>query len=183
MASTDSSMLTPPRTETRVFDFQISMMAPEGEEVGAGTPVLAFDSSALELQLRDRQARAQQAAKNIERLDRTVEQQQLGLELRLAQAEANFRQAQLQVEVPEDLSSARALEKARLDLQLAEIEVASVKLQIEAAEQSGMARRAVLEGNRTEAERNVAEIERTIAQMTVRAPRSGTVIYFTDRQG
>ena len=181
--STDSSMLTPPRTETRVFNFQISMMAPEGEEVGAGTPVLAFDSSALELQLRDRQARAQQAAKNIERLDRTLEQQRLGLELRLAQAEANVRQAQLQVEVPEDLSSARELEKARLDLQLAEIEVESVKLQIQAAERSGAARRAVLEGNRTEAERNVAEIERTMEQMTIRAPRSGTVIYVADREG
>ncbi len=183
VVSTDSSMLTPPRTERRVFDFQISMMAPEGEEVGAGTPVLAFDSSALELQLRDRQARAQQAAKNIERLDRTLEQQRLSLELRLAQAEANARQAQLQVEVPEDLSSARELEKARLDLQLAEIEVNSVKLQIEAADRSGVARRAVLEGNRTEAELNVAEIKRTIEQMTVRAPRSGTVIYVADRQG
>lgn len=181
--STDSSMLTPPRTQTRVFNFQISMMAPEGEEVGVGTPVLAFDASELELRLRDRQARAQQAAKNIERLDRTLEEQRLRLELRLAQAEANVRQAQLQVEVPEDLSAARELEKARLDLQLAEIEVESVKLQIQAAERSGAARRAVLEGNRTEAELNVAEIERTMEQMTIRAPRSGTVIYVADREG
>ncbi len=183
VVSTDSSMLTPPRTESRVFDFQISMMAPEGEEVSAGTAVLEFDSSALELQLRDRQTRALQAAKNIERLDRNLEQQRLGLELRLAQAEASLRQAQLQVEVPVDLSSARELEKAGLDLQLAEIEVESVKLQIQAAERSGAARRGVLEGNRTEAENNVAEIERTIEQMTVRAPRSGTVIYVADRQG
>ncbi len=183
VVSTDSSMLTPPATATRIFDFQISMMAPEGREVDAGDPVLAFDSSGLTLQLRDRQTRALQAAKNLERLDRNLEQRQLGLELRLAQAEANVRQAQLQVEVPEDLSSARELEKARLDLQLAEIEVLSVRLQIEAEKQSGEARRAVLEGNRTEAERNVAEIQRTMEQMTVRAPRSGTVIYVADRQG
>jgi len=183
VVSTDSSMLTPPATATRIFDFQISMMAPEGREVDAGDPVLAFDSSGLTLQLRDRQTRALQAAKNLERLDRNLEQRQLGLELRLAQAEANVRQAQLQVEVPEDLSSARELEKARLDLQLAEIEVLSVRLQIEAEERSGVARRAVLEGNRTEAERNVAEIQRTMEQMTVRAPRSGTVIYVADRQG
>jgi HlyD family secretion protein len=103
--------------------------------------------------------------------------------LRLAQAEANLRQAQLQVEVPEDLSSARELEKARLDVRLAELEVESVKTQIDAAEQSAAAQRAVLQGNRTRAERNVAEIELTMDQMTVRAPRSGTVIYVADRQG
>ena len=183
VVSTDSSMLTPPATASRIFDFQISFMAPEGEEVGAGTPVLAFDSSELERRLRDRQTGAQTAAKNIERLDRNLEQQRLGLELRLAQAEASVRQAQLQVEVPEDLSAARELEKARLDLQLAEIEVESVQLQIQAAERSGAARRGVLQGNRTEAENNVAEIEQTMAQMTVRAPRSGTVIYVANREG
>ena len=120
------------------------MMAPEGEQVSAGTPVLQFDSSALELQLRDRQTRAQQAAKNIERLDRNLEQQRLGLDLRLAQAEANLRRAGLQLEVPEDLSSARELEKARLDVRLAEIEVESVKLQAAAAERSGATRRSVM---------------------------------------
>lgn len=181
--STDSTMLTPPRTASRRFNFQIAMMAPEGEEVSAGTPVLAFDTAELERDLRDRQTRAEQAAKNLERLDSNLEQQRLGLELRLAQAEANLRQAELQVDVPEDLRSARELEKARLDLRLAEIEVNSIKQQIEAAERSAQAQRAVLEGNRIRAERNVAEIEQTMEQMTVRAPRSGTVIYVADRQG
>ncbi len=183
LVSTDSSMLTPPRTARRVFDFKIAMMAPEGEEVSAGTPILSFDTSDLERQLRDRQTRASQAEKNLEKLDRDLEQRRMQHELRLAEAEARLRRAGLQVEVPEDLSSARELEKARLDLQLAEIEVQSVQAQIEAADQAAAAQRAVLEGNRTRAERNVAEIETTIAQMTVTAPRSGTVIYVADRQG
>lgn len=183
LVSTDSSMLTPPRTARRVFDFKISMMAPEGEEVSAGTPVLEFDTSDLERQLRDRQTRAAQAAKNLEKLDRNLEQKRLQSQLRLAEAEARVRRAQLQVDVPEELRSARELEKAHLDLQLAGIEVQSVQAQIEAADQAGAAQRSVLEGNRTRAERNVAEIERTIEQMTVRAPRSGTVIYVSDWQG
>jgi len=183
LVSTDASMLTPPRAARRMFDFKISMMAPEGEEVSAGTPVLAFDTSDLERQLRDRQTRAAQAEKNLEKLDRDLEQRRLGHELRLAEAEARLRRAGLQVDVPEDLSSARELEKARLDLQLAEIEVESVKAQIEAANQAAAAQRAVLEGNRIRAERNVTEIEATIEQMTLTAPRSGTVIYVADRQG
>ncbi len=183
LVSTDSSMLTPPSGARRIFDYKISMMAPEGEEVSAGTPVLEFDTSDLERQLRDRQTRAAQAAKNLEKLDRDLEQKRLQSELRLAEAEARVRRAEMQVDVPEDLSSARELEKARLDLQLANIEVGSVVAQIEAADDAGAAQRSVLEGNRTRAERNVAEIEQTIEQMTVTAPRSGTVIYVTDWQG
>ncbi|MCH7823241.1 MAG: HlyD family efflux transporter periplasmic adaptor subunit [Acidobacteria bacterium] len=183
LVSTDSSMLTPPRTARRIFDFKISMMAPEGEEVSAGTPILAFDTSDLQRRLRDRQTRAAQAAKNLEKLDRDLEQKRLQSELRLAEAEARVRRAELQVDVPEDLRSARELEKARLDLQLAKIEVRSLVAQIEAADDAGAAQRSVLEGNRTRAERNVAEIEQTIEQMTVLAPRSGTVIYVSNRQG
>ena len=123
LVSTDSSMLTPPRGARRIFDYKISMMAPEGEEVSVGTPVLGFDTSDLERQLRDRQTRAAQAGKNLEKLDRDLEQKRLQSELRIAEAEARVRRAQLQVEVPEDLRSARELEKAHLDLQLAEIEV------------------------------------------------------------
>ena len=183
LVSTDSSMLTPPRTARRIFDFKISMMAPEGEEVSAGTPILAFDTSDLQRRLRDRQTRAAPAAKNLEKLDRDLEQKRLQSELRLAEAEARVRRAELQVDVPEDLRSARELEKARLDLQLAKIEVRSLVAQIEAADDAGAAQRSVLEGNRTRAERNVAEIEQTIEQMTVLAPRSGTVIYVSNRQG
>ena len=183
LVSTDSSILTPPRTVRRVFDYKISMMAPEGEEVSSGTPVLTFDTSELERQLRDRQTRAAQAAKNLEKLDRDLEQKRLVNELRLAEAEARVRRAGLQVDVPEDLSSARELEKARLDLQLAEIEVRSLLAQIEAGDLAGNARRAVLEGQRQRAARNVEEIEEAIELMTVRAPRSGTVIYVTDWRG
>jgi len=86
LVSTDSSMLTPPTGARRIFDFKISMMAPEGEEVSAGTPVLGFDTSDLERQLRDRQTRAAQAAKNLEKLDRDLEQKRLQSELRLAEA-------------------------------------------------------------------------------------------------
>lgn len=183
LVSTDSSILTPPRNVRRVFDYKISMLAPEGEEVSAGTPVLTFDTSELERQLRDRQTRAAQAAKNLEKLDRDLEQKRLVNELRLAEAEARVRRAGLQVDVPEDLSSARELEKARLDLQLADIEVLSLLAQIEAGDLAGDARRSVLEGQRQRAARNVEEIEEAIELMTVRAPRSGTVIYVTDWRG
>jgi HlyD family secretion protein len=182
LMSKDSSMLGPPRVE-RMFDYNITFMAPEGEEVGSGTPVLSFDTTELERRLLERQTASEQAGKNLEKLDASLRQQALQQELRLAEVEARLRKAILKADVPEDLSSARALQQARLDVELAEREVRSLKGQIEAELRAGEAQKAVLQADRDRAERQVMEIEDAIEQMTVEAPRSGTVIYVTNWRG
>src|SRR5262245_25430987 len=45
------------------FDFKISMMAPEGKDVVAGTPVLGFDDSELSRKLLEKQAESDSATK------------------------------------------------------------------------------------------------------------------------
>ncbi len=182
LMSKDSSMLGSPRVE-RMFDYSITFMAPEGEEVGAGTPVLGFDTTELERRLLERQAASETAGKNLEKLAASLEQQALQQELRLAEAEARLRKAMLKADVPEDLSSARALQQARLDVELGEKEVLSLRGQIEAELRSGEAQKSVLQADQDRADRQVREIEDAIERMTVTAPRSGTVIYVTNWNG
>jgi len=112
LMSKDSSMLGSPRVE-RMYDYTITFMAPEGEEVGAGTPVLAFDTTELERRLLERQTASEAAGKNLEKLAGSLGQQALQQELRLAEAEARQRKAMLKADVPVDLSSARALRTDR----------------------------------------------------------------------
>jgi multidrug efflux pump subunit AcrA (membrane-fusion protein) len=182
LMSKDSSMLGAPRVEN-LYDYTITFMAPEGEEVGTGTPVLAFDTTELERRLLERQTASEEASKNLEKLEATLAQQILQQELRLAQAEANLRKAELKADVPEDLSSARELQKARLEVELAEKEVESLKGQIAAEKRAGEAQKAVLQADKDRADRQVLEIEDAIERMTVKAPRSGTVIWVTDWRG
>jgi len=182
LMSKDSSMLGSPRVED-MYDYTITFMAPEGEEVGAGTPVLAFDTTELERRLLERQTASEQASKNLEKLAATLEQQALGQELSLAEAEARQRKAMLKADVPADLSSARALQQARLDVELAEREVESLNGQIEADRRAGEAQKAVLQADKDRADRQVREIEDAIERMTVKAPRSGTVIWVTSWSG
>lgn len=179
LLSKDSSVITPPRVRY-VYDFKITMMAPEGEEVSAGTPILAFETTELERRLLERQTQSEQAAKNIERLEANLRQQEMQRELRLAEAEARLRKAQLKADVPADLSSARELQQAMLDVELAEKEVESLRGQMEAERRVGESQLAVLQARKDRADRQVREIEDGMEQMTVKAPRAGTVIYVTN---
>ena len=182
LASRDASVLTPPQG-VGMWDFQIRFMAPEGSEVEQGAPVLAFDASQLQQRLLQLQTEAEQAGKNIEKLDVDLQQQVMELELRLAEAEAKARRASLKDDVPEDLRSANDAELAGLDVELAVLEVASLEGQIEAAREAGAAQRSALVAQRDRAERLVRDTEVSIGRMTVTAPRAGTVIYVTNWRG
>ncbi len=182
LASRDASILTPPQGVS-VRDFQIRFMAPEGSEVAEGAPVLSFDTASLERELLQLQTDAEQAAKNIEKLDVDLQQQLMALDLQLAEAEAKERRAGLNDEVPDDLRSANDAEIAGLDVELATLEVASLDGQLEAAREAGAARRSALVAQRDRAQRLVRETEDALRRMTVTAPRAGTVIYMTNWRG
>ena len=51
LRAVDSALIGPPQLR-RLWNFQISMIGPEGEEVAAGQPVLGFDTTELRQRLR-----------------------------------------------------------------------------------------------------------------------------------
>lgn len=182
LASRDSTVVTPPSLPD-VYEFSIAFMAPEGQTVKAGDPVLGFDPTELERQLLEQQTEMEQAIKNIERLDVDLEQQLLQLQLQLAEAEAAEGKAELAADVPEDLRSSNEAEIATLDLNLARREVETLRQRLEAARAAGEAERAGLVALRERASGRVARLREAIDNMTVRAPRGGTVIYVTNWRG
>lgn len=182
LMSRDSSALTPPAVRS-FYDFKISFMAPEGEQVDIGTPVLGFDTSELQRRLRDRETAVDEAAKQIEKLDGDLREALLLRRLQVAEAEGKLRRALLRLDVPEDLASSVELQVAHLDVEAAELEVDRLTRQLEAEESSGAARRSVLQAQVSLAQRQMREIAQAIEDMTVKAPRAGTVIYVTNYRG
>ncbi|NKB89576.1 MAG: HlyD family efflux transporter periplasmic adaptor subunit [Acidobacteria bacterium] len=182
LASREASMVTPPQV-SEVQDFQISFMAAEGADVAAGEPVLGFDVSQLEQRLLQLQTDAQQADKNIEKLDVDLEQQLMGMRLELAEAQAEARRAALKNDVPDDLRAANQAEVDGLDLELATRRVASLEGRLNAAADAGAAQRQALVAQRDRAVRLVEEVQNAVEAMTVTAPRPGTVIYVTNWRG
>lgn len=182
LSAVESSLIGPPQIP-RAWNFKISDMATEGEQIEAGAVVAAFDASDLMQQLRTQIAERDSAQKEIEKTRKELEREQTDDRLRLEEARARARKARLEVEVPEEIREGNVLARAALDLELAERETAYLERRLEAAERANSAALAALEATRDTAEQKVRELEAAIDAMSIRAPRSGTVIYVSDGRG
>jgi multidrug efflux pump subunit AcrA (membrane-fusion protein) len=179
LKAVDTSLLGPPPIPD-IWDYKIARLAPEGSQARTGDPVLAFDTSELERRLEEKRAESAEAGKEIEKreLDLTVKRRDD--ELRLAEAQARQRKAQIKVDRPEELASAKDLEQARLDLALAGEEIRHLESKMAAERRAADAELASFRDRRDRADARVREIEDAIARMTVGAPRDGTVIYVSN---
>ncbi len=182
LEAASSADLGPPQAKS-IWDFKISFLAPEGAEVAAGEPVVGFDTDSLQHLLRKMVAERDTAVKELEKRATDLEIDRRDQLMELAEAVAELRYAELELEVPEQVISRRELEQARIDHRLARFEVEHARAGLEYLAARGRADLARFAEKRDRAAARVAEIEEQIAAMTVEAPRAGTVIYKTDRRG
>lgn len=175
LKSTDSVLLGPP-TVRSVWNYTITFLATEGEDVEEGDKVLAFDVKELRQRLLSEQNTAKSKAKELEKKLTSTTMARRDEELKLAEVEAEVRRARMPASASPDLVASVGLRTAQLDLQLAEAKLAS-----ETRKAAGAARRdaAELESMRAEldrANRRVADLQADIERMTVKAPRAGAVL-------
>ncbi len=182
LAALDAEAIGPVRLP-EVWEYRISFLAPEGVPVKKGQPVLGFDTTDLRQQLEEKKAESESAAKEIERRRRGLALSRGDLELLRAQAEAQRAKAAMKVDVPAEVAGANELRKARLDLDLASTEVASVNRRLDAAERAARAELSVLEGRRRRAALRARELAFTIEKMTILSPRAGTVLHVPNWNG
>ena len=176
LAAVHSDPVGPPQVPD-VFDFKISMMAPEGKDVKAGEPVLGFDTTDLTRKLQEKQAGSESAGKRIEKEEKDAEIAKRNDELRLAEAESRARKARLELDVPEELVKSQQLRESRLALADAEREVAFLNEKLAAERRATEVALASLRGEKAGADARVREIQSAIDAMTVKASRSATVVY------
>lgn len=182
MRSIDADRLGPPATPG-IWNFKIAMMAAEGSEVAAGVPVLAFDTSELERRLEEKIAERDGAITQLELKAASAKVARQDEQLAIAEAESKVRKAKVKADAPKEITAVIELEKARLELELAEIEVAHLRRKSKASARRDAAEIASWRSKRDRAEERVAMIRAAIAAMTVVAPRAGTVIYQADWEG
>lgn len=182
LRSVDSVVVSPPGIPG-VWDYKIAMMAPEGEAIEDGAPLIAFDTSELDRRLEEKKSERDSAAKQLETKQAAAKVAEQDARLAMAEAQAELRKATLKAEAPPEITSVVELEKARLDLELAQAKVAYLRRKGESAGRRDQAEIERWRSQRDRAEGRVAEIEAAIGQMMVPAPRAGTVIYETNWRG
>ncbi len=186
LAAVESDLLGPPQIPD-VWDFKISMMAPEGSDVKRGEPVVAFDTTELQRRLDENRALAEQAMKEIEKTRGDVALHRDDDRLELAEAEGRLRRAETKLDTPADVMALVMALKERREVQLdygvAKREVTEIALRMDETQRAAEAQIRLLQSKQTVAESIVARTEDAIRRMTVTAPRDGTVVYVTNWRG
>ncbi len=182
LAAVDPVSLSPPAIPDE-WSLKIAYMAPEGQAVRRGTPVLRFDPSELDRHLVDRLSEEEQAVQELAKKRIDVEMKRQDDELQLAEARAKERKAALKVAVPADLVAAADLGQWQADLTLARQQIASLTGLLELARRQGEAEIAELARKHDHAASRVAELRAQIRSLTVLAPRDGIVVYVVARGG
>jgi HlyD family secretion protein len=161
-------------------EFKIAFLAPEGETVRKGEPVIRFDTEALERQLAQKRAEYEEAAKKVEQKEIDLRMKQLDIEQRMAQATADLGRARLKVEVPADVQQRIELEKARLDEKGLERDLENMRAERRSTQNLVGAELDSLRGQRDRALGRLRELEQGIGRMAVPAPQDGIVVYRTN---
>ena len=180
LASLSSEQLGPPQLSD-VWEFKISMLAPEGAEVKQGQPVLGFDTSELQRRLDEKTAEADQARKQIEKERADLSLRSKDERLKLAEAEARLRKSSLKLDAPADILGINERKSAEIEHTIATRETASARARLESLESAARARIGLLESKLQDASDVVARTQDSIRQMMRTAPRDGTVVYITTR--
>jgi HlyD family secretion protein len=182
LASAEAGSFGPPQLGD-VWDYKISMMAPEGTEVKPGEPILGFDVSELRKRLDEKSAESEQARKEIEKRRADLRLKREDERLNLAEAEAKLRKTELKLETPSDIIGVKERKQVELDFALAKREVKQIGARIRDLESAAAAEIALLDSKFQRASAIVAETKDSIEKMTVRAPRAGTVVYAQNWRG
>src|SRR5881227_2795066 len=93
LGAVDSGGFGPPQVND-LWEYKVSMIAPEGTDVKAGRPVLGFDTTELQKRLDEKSAESEQARKEIEKAHADLALRREDEKLKLADAEGRLRKAQ-----------------------------------------------------------------------------------------
>jgi HlyD family secretion protein len=181
LEAVDSTDIKPPPVD--MWNFKISMLAPDGLEVKEGKPVVGFDTSEQMRELETMENEVEAAKRKLEKKRDDVQLARREEELGIANAEATLRKATLKATTPGELVATVELKALQLDQKAAEIALALTKNKAAQAKRSDEAEVANLNQKLTYASLRVATLQKNIAKMEVKAPRAGTIVYPTSWRG
>jgi multidrug efflux pump subunit AcrA (membrane-fusion protein) len=171
-----SVQLTAP---VNVPDLQIVWLAPSGDPVKTGQPVIRFDPSSARQQLQEKEAGLNQAQAT---LDQALAQAKITAEqdkLDMASARYDVEKARLEASKAEIVSALQG-EESKIDLGLAEQKLRVQDATMKLHEASDQAKIASLTRLREQAQGEVDLTKHRLAQMEIAAPSDGVIIYLAN---
>jgi multidrug efflux pump subunit AcrA (membrane-fusion protein) len=159
-----------------VPNLRMAWMVPAGERVKAGDPIIKFDSSSAQQELMQKEAALRQAQAT---LDQAVAQARITAEqdeADLADAKFTVERARLEASKQEIVSRIQG-EQSKIDLGVAEQKLKVEEATVALHATSDKAKIASLTRQREQAQSEVDVTRKRIAQMEIRAPIAGVIVF------
>lgn len=178
----EKSSLMPPVID-RMWNFNISRLAPDGEPVKEGDVVLAFDGNQLVQQLTEKQSQLQEKQRQLENLDLDLAERQRNESLLTAEAQAALDKAQRKTEQPRELIAGLQYDKLVEERTRAQRRMALIsKREGLAAEQRRQEQRLV-KSELAQLQADVDRLQQSLASLNLTAPRSGVMMHKSSWSG
>jgi multidrug efflux pump subunit AcrA (membrane-fusion protein) len=167
-----SRLVTAPSSGT---DLLIVDIAANGAPVNAGDIVVRFDSTTQQRTVEQRRSELKQAESEVQKAEEEGRRRVQAAEAQLEQLESAHDRATLELQGAAELASRVEIEKRQLALSDAEQHVVQMQEKIEGERRGAAADVAMARQKRDKAGYDVAETERIMASLTVRAPAAGHI--------
>lgn len=174
--------LMPPAVD-RMWQFNITQLAPDGDPVEEGQIVVAFDSSQVARELAEKQSQLEAKRRELEKLELDLAERTRSESLATASARAELEKAQRKTEQPEELVA--ALEYAKLVEERRRTErraALAERREALAAEQRQQERR-LTASELAQLEADVTRLQASLAALNLPAPRSGVMMHRSSWSG
>ncbi|WP_049722850.1 efflux RND transporter periplasmic adaptor subunit [Gilvimarinus polysaccharolyticus] len=182
LAAARTIEMGPPKVKY-TWQYKLSYLIPEGTWVKEGDPIMAFDAQQQHSRLRDLEnslATEQQRLAS-QALDSKQEREQL--ELDLAEAKMELEKATLKSSNVDDLMARLEVEQLRIDRKIAELNYAMVDFRRANRISQMVVDREITETEVSRLTSEVNEQKKSIAEMQIKAPRPGIVVYKPNNDG
>jgi multidrug resistance efflux pump len=181
LRSANSFYFGPPAVAD-VWNYTIAYMAPDGQVVQAGRPILRFDTQELMTKLRDKNNQLNEKQKELERV-RIVARETLAEQgLAVEQAKADLDRARLKADIPAQLLAARDYQENQLLLERGELEFALRQEELVKERAIQATEVTILEREVGVLELEAQKLQASIQSMSIMAPGTGVVIHVRDRR-
>lgn len=177
-----SAPLMPPAVD-RMWQFNITQMAPDGAPVEAGQVVIAFDSSQVARELGEKQSQLEAKRRELENLEMDLAERERSEAVATASALADLEKAQRKTEQPRELVAALEYGKLIEERRRAERRAELAKRREALAAGQRRQERRLVTSERDQLQADVARLQASLAALSLVAPRPGVMLHRSSWSG
>lgn len=172
-----------PPSVSRMWQYNIREMAPEGTLLQPGMPVIGFDSQTVQDELRNKNIELRSAQQELANRLTTDEQRYEELKLQLAERKNDHDREQRKAEIVDHSRSENERRKAQIDYTIARSQYQLAQSRLQFHQQQRQAEEQIISSKIARLTAEVQQLQREIASLQITAPFAGIMVYIPNYNG